>query len=291
MLTSLFAGILSLALATPQDQAPTVLRLWSGDAPLALGKAEKDVPTLSVHRAPKPNGTAMILCPGGGYGMLATDHEGTNFSRYFTKFGITCFVLKYRLGTDGYRHPAMLFDAARAMRTVRARSKEWGIDPQKIGILGCSAGGHLASTLLTHFDSGKPDDPDPVERVASRPNFGVLCYAVVSMGIQTHGGSKRNLLGENPSAELIRELSNELQVKSDTPPCFIWHTMEDSGVPLENSVVFAIALREKKIPFELHIYEKGEHGLGLDGDADAPNLHLWTKELVQWLRVRGFASP
>ena len=197
----------------------------AGGAPGALGKEDKDIPTLTAYMPDpaKATGAAIVICPGGGYGGLAP-HEGGQYARFLNEYGIAGFVLKYRLGPDGYRHPAMLHDAARAVRTVRANAGEWKLDPKRIGIMGSSAGGHLASTLLTHFDAGKPDAADPIERQSSRPDLGILCYAVISMGELGHRGSRNNLLGKDPSPELVRELSNELHVTKDTPPCFIWHT-------------------------------------------------------------------
>jgi len=231
----------------------------------------------------------MVICPGGGYAHLAP-HEGAGYARFLNEQGIAGFVLKYRLGSDGYHHPAMLQDAARAVRTVRARAAEWKLNPQKIGIMGSSAGGHLTTTLLTHFDSGKPDATDPIERQSSRPDVGIVCYGVISMGISTHGGSKLNLLGKDPSPELVRDLSNELQVTKDTPPCFIWHTWEDKSVPVENSLQFAEALRKAGVRFDLHIYEKGAHGMGLGSrDYDPTKFHPWTADCVYWLKAQGFA--
>lgn len=265
------------------------IRLWEGDAPGALGKAAKDVPTLTSYLPQNPCGSAIIVCPGGGYGMLA-DHEGGDYALWLNRLGVTAFVLKYRLGSAGYRHPAMLNDAARALRTVRSRAKEWGIDPKRIGIMGSSAGGHLTSTLLTHFDAGKPDSPDPIERASSRPDFGVLCYAVISLGPVSHGGSRENLLGKNPDPMLVENLSNELQVTTQTPPTFLWSTADDSAVPVQNSILFAIACRKFNVPMELHIYESGPHGIGLQGKPDSDNLHPWTKELARWLKSRGWAT-
>ena len=206
--------------------------------------------------------------------------------------GIAGFVLKYRLGSAGYRHPAMLQDASRAMRIVRSRATEWSVDPARIGIIGSSAGGHLASTLLTHFDAGDQTAADPVERVSSRPDLGILCYAVITMGEFTHRGSRANLLGRNPSPELVAELSNELQVKTNTPPCFIWHTYEDRTVPVENSLQFAEALRKARVHFDLHIYERGGHGLGLGsrGDLDPAKFLPWTHDCEYWLKLQGFAK-
>ena len=163
-------------------------------------------------------------------------------------------MLKYRLGSSGYRHPVMLQDAARAIRTVRARAGEWQVDPERIGVMGSSAGGHLASTILTHFDAGRPEADDPIERVSSRPTLGILCYPVITMGEKTHQGSKRNLLGENPPPQMVKLLSNELQVTSNTPPTFIWHTWEDTGVVPDNSLLFAQALQDARVPYSLHIF-------------------------------------
>ena len=231
-----------------------------------------------------------MICPGGGYGGLAP-HEGVDYARFLNEQGISGFVLKYRLGSAGYRHPVMLEDAARALRTVRARAAEWLLDPKRIGIMGSSAGGHLASTLLTHFDDGKPNDSDPIERMSSRPNLGILCYPVITMGEFTHQGSKANLLGKNPSPELVRNLSNELQVTKETPPTFLWHTWEDGAVPVENSLQFAAALRKAGVPFDLHIYQKGPHGLGLGSNKwDPEHRHPWTQDCVFWLKAQGFTK-
>ena len=266
--------------------------LWTDGAPGALGKEDKDIPTLTVYLPPaeRASGAAIVICPGGGYGGLA-DHEGSQYARWLNELGIAGFVLKYRLGPAGYHHPAMLLDAARAVRTVRARASEWKINPKHIGIMGSSAGGHLAATLLTHFDEGKTESSDPIERVSSRPDLGILCYAVITMGEFTHKGSQYNLLGKDPSPELVRELSNELQVTKETPPCFIWHTWEDKGVSVENSLLFAEALRKHGVRFDLHIYERGPHGLGLGTREWKPEeRHPWTRDCEYWLKQRGFAK-
>ena len=259
--------------------------LWESGAPGALGNEAKDVPTLTVYRPTEGSatGAAMVICPGGGYGGLA-QHEGKDYAEWLARNGVTGFVLKYRLGSGGYKHPRMLEDAARAVRTVRARAEEWGVDAARIGIMGSSAGGHLASTLLTHFDGGKADAEDEIERQSSRPDLGILCYAVITMGEKTHQGSKRNLLGEHPSPELVELLSNELQVTRETPPVFVWHTAEDQAVPAENSMMFALALQKNGVPYELHIYEQGRHGIGL------ANGHPWTEECLRWLKLRGFVK-
>jgi acetyl esterase/lipase len=279
-------------LASVQAQPINSFQLWPEGAPGALGKEDKDIPTLTPYLPDpgKATGAAIVICPGGGYGMLAP-HEGGQYARFLNEYGIAGFVLKYRLGSGGYRHPAMLQDAARAVRTVRARAGEWQVDPKRIGIMGSSAGGHLASTLLTHFDSGQADAADPIERQSSRPDLGILCYAVISLGKFTHQGSKHNLLGPDPSPELVRLLSNELQVTKETPPCFIWHTYEDNAVPVENSLQFAEALRKAGVPCDLHIYQKGQHGIGLgSSNWNSEKRHPWTRDCIFWLQAQGFAK-
>ena len=266
--------------------------LWPNGAPGALGTQDQDIPTLTAFlpTPEKATGAAIVICPGGGYGGLAA-HEGQGYAEWLADHGVAGIVLKYRLGSKGYRHPAMLNDAARAIRLTRAKADEWKIDPKRVGVMGSSAGGHLASTILTHFDAGKPDDADPVERFSSRPDLGILCYPVITMGPNTHGGSKKNLLGENPAPELVELLSNEKQVTKDTPPCFLFHTWEDGAVKVENSLAFAEALRKAGVPFDLHIYQKGGHGMGLAGQGPVRNqgtLHPWTNDCLYWLKVQGF---
>lgn len=285
-------GLLSLGLVCclmfSASEAADPIRLWTGDAPGAQGQADHDIPTLTPYLPETDaSGTAIVVCPGGGYGGLA-GHEGEGYAKWLAKQGIAAFVLKYRLGSKGYRHPVMLGDAARAVRLVRARASEWKIDPHRIGIMGSSAGGHLASTALTHFDGGIPDSPDPVERQSSRPDFGVLCYAVISMedGI-THGGSKRNLLGDQPNPELVALLSNEKQVSRDTPPCFVWSTGEDQAVPVLNSLQFVMALNKAGVPYDFHVYQKGNHGIGLSEGRNgvaADDVHPWGKDLLFWMK-------
>jgi acetyl esterase/lipase len=288
ILMAAFFGWLASVQAQPTNSFP----LWPDGAPGALGQQDKDIPTLTPFwpDPAKATGAAIVICPGGGYGGLAP-HEGRDYARFLNESGIAGFVLKYRLGSGGYRHPVMLQDAARAVRLVRARASEWKVDPKRIGIMGSSAGGHLASTLLTHFDAGKPEAADLVERQSSRPNLGILCYAVITMGQFTHQGSKANLLGKDPAPELVRELSNELQVTKDTPPCFVWHTYEDNAVPVENSLQFAEALRRAGVPCDLHIYQKGPHGLGLGTREWNPEKrHPWTRDCIFWLQVQGFVK-
>lgn len=265
--------------------------LWPDGAPGALGNSSNDVPTLTVYLPPteKATGAAIVVCPGGGYGGLA-NHEGPDYALFLNQHGITAFVLKYRLGSHRYRHPRMLEDAQRAIRIVRVRAAEWKIDPRRVGIMGSSAGGHLASTAATHFDNGKPDAADAVERQSSRPDIGILCYPVITMGPNTHQGSKNNLLGKEPSPELVELLSNERQVTKETPPCFLWHTVEDKAVKVENSLDFAAALQQNGVPFDLHVYQKGRHGIGLADKPPFTNPHPWAKDLVFWLKEQGFVN-
>ena len=272
-------------------QAQETFPLWPGGAPGALGNSSNDIPTLTMYLPPaaSASGAAIVVCPGGGYGGLAS-HEGQDYALYLNQHGVSAFVLRYRLGSQGYRHPRMLEDAQRAIRLVRARAGEWKIDPKHIGIMGSSAGGHLASTAVTHFDAGKPDATDAIERQSCRPDLGILCYAVISMGPNTHQGSKDNLLGKTPSPELVELLSNEKQVTKDTPPCFLWHTAEDKAVKVENSLDFAAALQRSGVPFDLHVYQKGRHGLGLADKPPFPNPHPWAKDLIFWLKEQGFVK-
>jgi acetyl esterase/lipase len=262
--------------------------LWPNGAPGAKGTEPLDVPTLTPYLAPKEKatGAAIIICPGGGYTHLA-DHEGGPVAEWLNTLGITAFVLKYRLGPR-YQHPAPLLDAARAVRLVRSRAGEWSIDPERVGMLGFSAGGHLASTLGTHFDSGKPGAPDAIERLSSRPTLMVLIYPVITMREKGHAGSRKTLLGDNPSPELIAQLSTDEQVTKDTPPTFLVHTTADPGVPVENSMLFAAALRKAGVPFELHLYERGPHGFGLA--SNDPILSTWPDRCAVWLGVHGFAA-
>ena len=268
-------------------QQPKLELLWPNGAPGAVGDEEKDKPSITVYLpvADKANGAGVVVCPGGGYGALAVDHEGKQVADWLNANGVAAFVLRYRIAPR-YKHPAPLEDAQRAIRTVRARASEWKVDPNRLGILGFSAGGHLTSTAATHFDRGNKDAADPIDRVSCRPDFAVLVYPVISFTTDyTHKGSRKNLLGENPDEKLVESLSNELQVTAETPPTFLVHTNEDSGVPPENSVLFYLALRKAKVPAEMHIYEKGRHGLGL-GPND-PAFSTWPQHCITWLRGRG----
>ena len=261
--------------------------LWSGGAPGALGSDESDVPALTVYlpRTMTASTPAMIVCPGGGYVRLASNHEGRQVASYLNSLGIAAFVLRYRLGPR-YHHPIELGDAQRAIRTLRSHATEWRLDAARIGIIGFSAGGHLAMSASTMFDAGDPRAADPIDRVGSRPDVAVLGYPVISMTASwTHQGSKQNLLGDSPNADLAKQLSGENAVTKATPPTFIFQTNEDTVVPAENSLQYFLALRRVGVPAEMHVFEKGPHGVGLANDDVA--LSSWSTLLANWLRGRG----
>ncbi|PYR18091.1 MAG: alpha/beta hydrolase [Acidobacteria bacterium] len=269
-------------------QEPKTILLWPAGAPGALGQDEADKPALTIYMPPNTTGplTAVIIAPGGGYQRLSMNLEGREPANYFNAMGMAAFVLRYRLGPR-YHHPIELGDAQRAIRTVRARADEWHIAGDRIGIMGFSAGGHLASTVSTRFDKGNPDAADPIDRVSSRPDFAVLGYPVISLVEPwTHQGSKTNLLGENPDSTLARSLSTDTQVGPATPPTFIYQTNADTTVPAENAVTYFLALRRAAVPAELHVFKDGRHGTGL-GLTD-PALSEWPKLLANWLRASGF---
>ena len=270
---------------------PTTVVLWPEGAPGAVGKEDEDVPTLTIYKpaGPQNTGTAIVICPGGGYHGLAMDHEGHQVARLITSRGLTGVILKYRLGSR-YHHPAMQQDVLQAIRWTRFHAAELNVKPDRIGIMGFSAGGHLASTAATLFDTGDASAATPLGKTSSRPDFAILVYPVIAMGEGfTHKGSQENLLGANPPADLIRKLSTEKQVTSNTPPTFLFHTSADDGVLAENSIQFYRALRKAGVPAELHIYEQGPHGVGL-----APNdpvLRTWPERLFDWLGGRGLLTP
>lgn len=278
--------VLGLALASVSSAAePKRELLWPDGAPGAKGDRPEDKPTLTVYLPDesKAVGTAVVICPGGGYSGLAVDHEGKQIAEWLNSLGVAGFVLEYRHRGRGYGHPAPMQDAQRAIRTVRAKAAEWKIDPQKIGIIGFSAGGHLASTTGTHFDRGDSKAADPIDRASCRPDFMILCYPVIVFGQNvTRYNSQDNLLGKDASPELVESLSNEKQVTSETPPAFLFTTDEDAVVLPENSVEFYLALRRAKVPAELHIYRVGPHGLGLA--KDKPGVENWPKECEAWMR-------
>jgi acetyl esterase/lipase len=288
--------LLSLAAAQPPD---TTIFLWTGKAPHAVGDSPADKPSIMVARADadKATGAAVVICPGGGYGFLADDHEGKQVAGYFNSLGVTAFVLKYRIVTKdrpGPLHPAPLEDAQRAIRLVRSRAKEFGIDPHRVGVMGFSAGGHLASTAGTHFDAGKAEGDD-IDKQSCRPDFLILAYPVITMepGV-THGGSRTNLIGPKPDAKLVDLLSSEKQVTKDTPPTFIFQTSADTAVVPENAIRFYVALKKAGVPAELHIYEKGKHGVGLGRDpkwtGGETSIATWPDRLTDWLKYRSILA-
>ena len=270
---------------------PPVELLWPGGAPGALGQEDADKPSLTIL-LPRPEtntGMAVVVCPGGGYEFLAADYEGLEVAWWLKSRGIAAFVLKYRLGPR-YHHPAPLQDAQRALRWVRHEATRLHVAPNQIGIWGFSAGGHLASTAATHFDAGDPKASDPVERVSCRPDFAILAYPVITMtSTFSHQGSRRNLLGEKPDPKLVDFLSNEKQVTRETPPCFLFHTDGDDAVPVENSVLFYLALRKAGVPAEMHIYQHGKHGVGLASTDHV--LSSWPDRLADWLFGQSRARP
>ena len=267
--------------------------LWPQGAPGAKGSTDKDQPWLDLHLVPleRANGAAFVVCPGGGYGGLAADHEGAQVARWFNGLGVSAFVLHYRLGTSGYHFPTQLMDVQRAIRHVRAHAKDYHIDPRRVGIIGFSAGGHLTSMAATMFDE-KPEGMthDEVDQVSARPDVAAPTYPVISMIEEFgHKGSRKNLLGPADSDELARHVSTERRVTENTPPVFIFQTDEDTVVPAENAVHFYLACRKHKVPAELHIYKPGPHGVGLIlGD---PVLGTWSGHLRDWLRNQGFFKP
>ena len=253
------------------------LSLWPEGAPGALGAGPEHEPRLTVFLPDnRPPMAGWLVLPGGSYAGLA-EHEGRGYAEWLAARGHAAFVLNYRLGSAGYRHPVMLLDAQRAMRVIRSRAASWELNPACIGVVGSSAGGHLAATLSTHCDEGCSGHADPVEREGCRPNRAVLCYPVITMGEGTHAGSRRNLLGDDPDAARVAELSCERRVTAHTPPTFLWHAAGDPSVPVSNSLAYAAALAAAGVPFELHIYDEAHHGLGL-GEG-----HAWTLELERWL--------
>jgi len=272
------------------QSSPRTIVLWPNGAPGAIGTDDADVPTLTIY-LPAPlqaTGAAIVICPGGGYGRLAVDHEGHQIARLLTSRGVAAFILKYRLGPR-YHHPAMQQDVLRAIRYVRWTALEFKVRTDRIGVMGFSAGGHLASTAATLFDTGNASSNAPIDVVSSRPDFAVLVYPVIAMGQDiTHKGSQSNLLGDTPSADLLATLSTEKQVTSRTPPTFLFHTSEDTAVPAENSVQFYLALKKAGVPAELHIFQKGQHGVGL-APSD-PALRVWPELLVTWMNGLGLLA-
>lgn len=287
LLISILVGATSALAQQPPlpIQDGQVIPLWEGAAPAAQGSADDDVPTITVYlpRSTPQGMSAVIICPGGGYARLAMNHEGRQVANYLNSLGVAAFVLKYRLGPK-YHHPVELGDAQRAIRVLRSHATEWHIATDRIGILGFSAGGHLAMSASTQFDAGRAGATDAVDRVSSRPDFSVLGYPVISLVEPwTHQGSKTNLLGANPDPQLAKSLSGEQAVTKQTPPTFIFQTNADKTVPAENAAYYFLALRKADVPVELHVFENGPHGVGLAMEDAA--LSEWSRLLTNWLRV------
>ena len=271
---------------------PATIPLWNGPAPLSHGSASIDIPTVTPFLPTGASGAtpAIVICPGGGYEFLSLDFEGYNEARWFQERGVAAFVLTYRLPKNGYPHPAPLLDAQRSIRLVRSRAAEWHVDPARIGVMGFSAGGHLASTLETHFDAGDPKAADPVDRASCRPDFAVLVYAVISMmDSYTHPGSKFNLLGPHPTADLARSLSNQTQVTPQTPPTLLIAVDDDELVPVENSRVMLAALKKAGVPCAFQEYPSGGHGFGM-GHVPDKGPKGWLDHMRSWLKGQGFMS-
>ncbi len=282
-----------LAVVTPPADAVDsheVKLLWPDGAPGAKGTADGDKPSITIYlpSKDKANGASVVIFPGGGYGHLAMDHEGHQIAQWLNSFGVAGFIVKYRHSGSGagYGHPAPLQDAQRAIRTVRSNAKKWNLDPDRIGIIGFSAGGHLASSAGTHFKQRYSEVKDKIDRASCRPDFMILIYPVVSFTESfTHKGSRRNLLGENPDAELVENLSNEKQITAETPPTFLVFGDDDKVVPVENGVAFYLGLTKANVPAEMHIYEKGRHGFGL-GVGMGP-VSSWPLRCSDWMQGRG----
>ena len=263
---------------------PLRLSIWADEAPLGDGKSEQVRVPITVHLPDSAvaTGTAMVICPGGGYGGRVVEGEGHGIARWLNAHGIAGVVLEYRLPAGNYHRP--MLDAQRAIRVVRSHAAEWKLDPRRIGIIGFSAGGHLASTAGTHFDAGDPKSADPVGRLGCRPDFMVLVYPVITMGEKTHGGSRKNLLGPAPSAELIELFSNEKQITDKTPPAFLTHARTDAVVPVAHSQMFHEALKKHGVAAELQEFPKGNHGFnGYKGE----EWDAWQKRSLEWLGERG----
>jgi acetyl esterase/lipase len=283
ILFMMFVGLFNLGAELASAHAekaakPDRIGLWNKRAPIGDGKFQEIEVWITVHRPEKPNGTAIVICPGGGYGVLVTSAEGHGIAAWLNRHGITGAVLEYRLPAG--RSYVPLLDAQRAIRTVRRNAKAWNLDPTRIGIMGFSAGGHLASTAGTHFDAGEPDSADLVQRVSCRPDFMILVYPVITMGDKGHQGSRNNLLGKNPDAKLVKLFSNEKQVTSKTPPTFLAHAKDDRPVPPENSRMFYDALRANKVKARYLELPSGGHGLnGYKG----PMWDAWQEGALSWL--------
>lgn len=262
--------------------AAMTIRLWEGDAPHSHGAGENDVPTLTAFLPEKKSETAIVVCPGGAYWVLA-DHEGKDYAEFLSQNGIAAYVLRYRLGQFGYRHPAMLADAQRAIRTVRSMGYK------TVGIMGSSAGGHLTGTACVHHSVEAYPAADEKDTLSAKPDFGVLCYPVISFEKPLgHEFSGKQLLGEKPDPKLLEMMNLPKHVSKSTPPCFVWHTQEDDGVPPQNSELFAAAMRAAGVECEYHVFAKGKHGIGLADKAPYAHVHPWATNLLFWLKQHGW---
>ena len=286
---------------TPLLAQNQILPLWKADPPNYRETGEVTIwdtadivrvrnvqkPDIAIFLPSKKNATgeAVVICPGGGYEILAYDWEGSDIARWLNSRGVAAFVLKYRLpGSESniVPHKSPLIDAQRAMRLVRSNADKWNIDPDKIGVMGFSAGGHLASTLSTHYDAGDPSSSDPVDQVSCRPDFSVLLYPVISFTEDfQHSGSRINLIGEDADESLVKYYSNELQVTDDTPPAILIHSDDDTAVPVENSIAYYKALRAHHISSEMHIYPYGGHGYSLA--IGQGHLATWPDLVIDWI--------
>jgi acetyl esterase/lipase len=281
-----------LLFCSPAGRAQTnfVEYVWPNGAPDAKGEAPGDKPTITFFLPPKEKatGTAVLICPGGGYWRLASDYEGDDIAKWLNSFGVAGIVLRYRYVNSGagYHHPSPLLDAQRSLSIIRSRAKELNIEPDKIGVIGFSAGGHLASSLGTHYNMGKINSPDPLDRISCRPDFMILIYPVITMNFPyTDKGSRENLLGKNPGQDVVDLMSNEKQVNQQTPPAFLVHTTEDSVVHVENSIMFYSALKKAGVPAEMHIFLKGRHGFGLG--INQSEVSTWPDLCKNWMNALG----
>jgi acetyl esterase/lipase len=295
----LLAAVLVSAAALGGAERP-VIDLWPEGVPGLKADASADKlidnrvsnvhrPTLTFYAAPadKAVGTAVVICPGGAYMRLAIDHEGTMVAEWLNSLGVSAFILRYRM--QEYGHPAPLQDVLRAVRTVRSRAAEFGVRPDRIGVIGFSAGGHLTSCAGTLFNDPAGRTGAALDAISARPDFFAPIYPVITMkGESVHAGSRKALLGATPAPELIEKMSTQQQVTKETPPCFLVHAQDDKGVPVENTLMFYDALRKAGVPAEVHLYEKGGHGFGMKPGLGQAS--TWTKRFEEWIRSHGWLT-
>lgn len=290
MIVELLVAAVCCAPALEPAQVPPATYLWPDGAPGAVGEEEADKPCIFIYPASEETrtGAAIVVCPGGGYAGHAMDYEGHHIAKFYQSHGVTAALLRYRLG-ERYRHPAPLQDVSRAIRTLRSRADELQVDKNRVGVIGFSAGGHLASTVSTHYDTGDAKADDKIERESSRPSFSILCYPVISfVAPYSHRGSANRLLGPDATEEQLKDLSNDLQVTPDTPPAFLFHTAGDTVVPPQNSIAYAMACAENGVPVELHLFRHGPHGVGMA--MKDPAASHWPELSIIWLRQMGLLT-